>query len=93
MPGGTVLTPMGAGTGSWRHNRVAGVGIEPTSGGYEPPEVPLLYPAIYAGLFAPLARKYRKYQAITQLYRKTLNGLEFAENGCIAGDSATSKCV
>lgn len=26
--------------------RVAGAGIEPASGGYEPPEVPLLYPAI-----------------------------------------------
>ena len=26
---------------------VAGPGIEPGSGGYEPPEVPLLYPAIY----------------------------------------------
>ena len=26
--------------------RVAGPGIEPGSGGYEPPEVPLLYPAI-----------------------------------------------
>gem|GEM_PF-4647898 len=26
-------------------NRVAGAGIEPASGGYEPPEVPLLYPA------------------------------------------------
>ncbi len=25
---------------------VAGPGIEPGSGGYEPPEVPLLYPAI-----------------------------------------------
>ncbi len=25
--------------------RVAGAGIEPASGGYEPPEVPLLYPA------------------------------------------------
>ncbi len=28
---------------------VAGPGIEPGSGGYEPPEVPLLYPAIYVG--------------------------------------------
>ncbi len=28
------------------YNRVAGAGIEPASGGYEPPEVPLLYPAI-----------------------------------------------
>ncbi len=26
---------------------VAGAGIEPASGGYEPPEVPLLYPAIF----------------------------------------------
>ena len=26
---------------------VAGPGIEPGSGGYEPPEVPLLYPAVY----------------------------------------------
>ena len=26
-------------------NRVAGPGIEPGSGGYEPPEIPLLYPA------------------------------------------------
>lgn len=26
---------------------VAGPGIEPGSGGYEPPEVPLLYPAMY----------------------------------------------
>ncbi len=26
---------------------VAGPGIEPGSGGYEPPEVPLLYPAIF----------------------------------------------
>ena len=43
---GTVPTLTGAGTGSWRHNRVAGAGIEPASGGYEPPEVPLLYPAI-----------------------------------------------
>ena len=25
---------------------VAGAGIEPASGGYEPPEVPLLYPAM-----------------------------------------------
>ncbi len=47
MPSGTVLTPMGDGTGSWRHNRVAGAGIEPASGGYEPPEVPLLYPAMF----------------------------------------------
>ena len=31
---GTVLTTMGNGTGSWRHNRVAGPGIEPGSGGY-----------------------------------------------------------
>ena len=38
MPGGTVLVPMGAGTGSWRHNRVAGAGIEPASGGsFTPP--------------------------------------------------------
>jgi hypothetical protein len=28
------------------HILVAGPGIEPGSGGYEPPEVPLLYPAI-----------------------------------------------
>lgn len=41
----TVPIPMGNGTGSWAHNRVAGAGIEPASGGYEPPEVPLLYPA------------------------------------------------
>ena len=27
--------------------RVAGAGIEPASGGYEPPEVPLLYPAMF----------------------------------------------
>jgi hypothetical protein len=27
---------------------VAGAGIEPASGGYEPPEVPLLYPAMYS---------------------------------------------
>ncbi len=26
---------------------VAGAGIEPAPGGYEPPEVPLLYPAIH----------------------------------------------
>ena len=30
---------------------VAGPGIEPGSGGYEPPEVPLLYPAMYYLLF------------------------------------------
>jgi site-specific DNA recombinase len=30
---------------------VAGPGIEPGSGGYEPPEVPLLYPAIYVYTF------------------------------------------
>ena len=47
MLSGTVLALMGAGTGSGRHNRVAGAGIEPASGGYEPPEVPLLYPAIF----------------------------------------------
>jgi len=34
MPSGTVLTPTGSGTGSWRHNRVAGTGIEPVPGGY-----------------------------------------------------------
>ena len=45
MPGGTVLIPMGAGTGSWRHNRVAGVGIEPTYRGYEPRDQPLVHPA------------------------------------------------
>ncbi len=44
---GTVLTLMPVGTSSWRHNRVAGAGIEPASGGYEPPEVPLLYPAMH----------------------------------------------
>lgn len=27
---------------------VAGPGLEPGSGGYEPPEVPLLYPAIFS---------------------------------------------
>ena len=42
---GTVPVLTSVGTGSWRHNRVAGAGIEPASGGYEPPEVPLLYPA------------------------------------------------
>ncbi len=42
---GTVPILMPVGTGSWRHNRVAGVGIEPTPGGYGPPELPLLYPA------------------------------------------------
>ena len=26
---------------------VAGPGIEPGSGGYEPPEIPLLHPAVY----------------------------------------------
>ncbi len=31
---GTVPTLTGNGTGSWRHNRVAGAGIEPASGGY-----------------------------------------------------------
>ena len=119
MPSGTVLIPMGDGTGSWRHNRVAGAGprvrlspatlaspvrrglgtdspfwsadqnmlrhsipdakragaslprncamqkapegafcllvagagIEPASGGYEPPEVPLLYPAMLYSTF------------------------------------------
>src|SRR3989344_3614907 len=39
MPGGTVLTLMGVGTGSWRHNRVAGAGIEPASGGSFTPTV------------------------------------------------------
>jgi hypothetical protein len=34
------------GLGSRVFYRVAGAGIEPASGGYEPPEVPLLYPAI-----------------------------------------------
>ena len=29
-----------------KHKRVAGTGIEPVPGGYEPPEMPLLYPAI-----------------------------------------------
>jgi hypothetical protein len=29
---------------------VAGPGIEPGSGGYEPPEVPLLYPAVIVEL-------------------------------------------
>ncbi len=32
---------------------VAGPGIEPGSGGYEPPEVPLLYPAMYTTLNCP----------------------------------------
>lgn len=32
-------------------NLVAGAGIEPASGGYEPPEVPLLYPAMCILLF------------------------------------------
>ena len=31
---------------AWIFLNVAGPGIEPGSGGYEPPEVPLLYPAI-----------------------------------------------
>ena len=31
--------------------RVAGPGLEPGSGGYEPPEVPLLYPAMNIVLF------------------------------------------
>ena len=53
MPGGTVLVLMGDGTGSWRHNRVAGARIELASGGYEPPEVPLLYPANL--VYSPLA--------------------------------------
>lgn len=30
---------------------VAGPGIEPGSGGYEPPEVPLLHPAIFILLY------------------------------------------
>ena len=34
MGAGTVPTLTGTGTGSWRHNRVAGAGIEPASGGY-----------------------------------------------------------
>ncbi len=33
--------------------RVAGPGIEPGSGGYEPPEVPLLYPAMYFRIVSP----------------------------------------
>ncbi len=32
--------------GSKTDKFVAGPGIEPGSGGYEPPEVPLLYPAV-----------------------------------------------
>ena len=28
--------------------RVAEVGVEPTSGGYEPPEIPFLYSAIFS---------------------------------------------
>lgn len=43
---GTVLTFRGNGTGSWRHNRVAGAGIAPAPGGYEPPDLLLVYPAI-----------------------------------------------
>ena len=31
--------------GAFIYNRVAGTGFEPVSGGYEPPEVPLLHPA------------------------------------------------
>ena len=30
---------------------VAGSGFEPESGGYEPPEVPLLYPAVWETLY------------------------------------------
>ncbi len=45
-PTGTVLVFRPDGTGLGRLSRVAGAGIEPASGGYEPPEVPLLYPAI-----------------------------------------------
>ena len=44
---------------------VAGPGIEPGSGGYEPPEVPLLYPAVLCvfGLifYNPLSGSYETY--------------------------------
>ena len=36
---------------------VAGPGIEPGSGGYEPPEVPLLYPAMYSIVRSSIAER------------------------------------
>ncbi len=37
------------------HTLVAGAGVEPASGGYEPPEVPFLYPAMVRALYRPSA--------------------------------------
>jgi hypothetical protein len=45
MGTGTVLVLMPVGLSSEVFYRVAEAGIEPASGGYEPPEVPLLYSA------------------------------------------------
>lgn len=37
--------------------RVAGLGIEPRSAGYEPAEMPLLYPAIFLHIYYTIIRK------------------------------------
>ena len=97
--GGTVLTLMPVGTGSWRHNRVAGAGIEPASWGYGPHEVPLLYPAMYLDYlklkkFAHLPPRLDYQLSSTQIcnyYTRlkklcNLNYLKLAEDCLVAGD-------
>jgi len=49
-----------------RHNRVAGARIERASGGYEPPEVPLLYPAIYFAVKNTAIHKYTQEDFLKQ---------------------------
>ena len=56
---------------------VAGAGLEPASRGYEPREVPLLYPAIglYYTFYAPLRNHYTRYLDFTEFFKDSLVAL------------------
>lgn len=63
----------------------AGAGFEPTSGGYEPPEVPLLHPAMFIQLYDYYRRMGCKVKG-----RNGLESTSFMLSPFTKGDSTVS---
>lgn len=80
---------MGTGIGSLAHNRVAGAGIEPASRGYEPREVPLLYPAI-CGYTSPLSNALQQQAEINE---RALDRLKLAKDRFVTGNGTVGERV
>jgi site-specific DNA recombinase len=70
---------------------VAGPGIEPGSGGYEPPEVPLLYPALHTYMRTKFLKNsvgeiYTEKQCLANLYTQFIEHSTIATD-CVFGNS------